>query len=518
MNRIYLKGFSYLFRLAAFLLVFSSCNSMLEQAPINDRTREEYWQTKEDVETSLLGAYDQLQNTIDLFYSYGEVRGDLIRPNSGDYQTFNNQMITETTGLVKWNSIYSTINKFNMVYMFAPEAQLTDITYSNTELKYHLGEALTMKALCYFYLARSFKDMVYTSEPSESDEQEYKLAPIPYTQVLDSVIADLQLAETMVRNDWSMKNFSSPAEKTRYEKGRVTLPTVYAILADALLTRGAPGDFTAAKTYCDRILNDTRYVYLSGERFMENFYPGNSPESVFELQFLRGQFIDAGPMFGWFNTRYTWILHPSFNTLYYWQGEDYRQPRNDDLRGLGVSFQDIDKYTTIWKLMLADSKQNIANDKKRISGSTDNINYIFYRLSDIYFMKAEAQANSSDLPGAVITLKIVRDRAIPSPSRTNPLPEIAAETVAAFESLLLDEKAREVGAEGKRWFDLVRIARRQDNPDVLIDRIAAAQAFGPAQQVWKSRLFDRNSWFLPIHRDELNANINLVQNPYYQSK
>ena len=168
-----------------------------------------------------------------------------------------------------------------------------------------------MKALCYFYLARSFKDMVYTSEPSESDEQEYKLAPIPYTQVLDSVIADLQLAETMVRNDWSMKNFSSPAEKTRYEKGRVTLPTVYAILADALLTRGAPGDFTAAKTYCDRILNDTRYVYLSGERFMENFYPGNSPESVFELQFLRGQFIDAGPMFGWFNTRYTWILHPS---------------------------------------------------------------------------------------------------------------------------------------------------------------------------------------------------------------
>lgn len=518
MNRTYYKGFSYLFRLAAFLLVFSSCDSMLNLEPINDRTREEYWKTKEDVETSLIGAYDQLQNTLDLFYSYGEVRGDLIKPNGGDQQTFNNQMITETTGLVKWNPIYSTINRFNMVYMFAPEAQLSDITYTTTELKYDMGEALTIKALCYFYLARSFKDLVYTSMPSESDEQEYKLAPIPYTQVLDSVISDLQRALTMVRPDWSMKNFSSPAEKTRYEKGRVTLPAVKAILADALITRGAPGDFTMAKNLCNDILNDTRYVYLPGERFMENFYPGNSPESVFEVQFIRGQFIDAGPLYGWFNSRYTWILHPTFNTLYYWQGEDYRQPRNDDLRGLGVSFQDIDKYGTIWKFMLADSKQNTSNDKKRISGSTDNINYIFYRLSDIYFMKAEAQANSDDLPGAVETLKIVRNRAIPTPARTNPLPEIEAETVAAFENLLLDEKAREVGAEGKRWFDLVRIARRQDNSDVLIDRIAAAQAFGPAQQVWKSRLFDRNSWFLPIHRDELNANINLVQNPYYQSK
>ena len=34
MNRTHYKGFSYLFRLAAFLLVFSSCNSMLDLEPI----------------------------------------------------------------------------------------------------------------------------------------------------------------------------------------------------------------------------------------------------------------------------------------------------------------------------------------------------------------------------------------------------------------------------------------------------------------------------------------------------
>ena len=127
-------------------------------------------------------------------------------------------------------------------------------------------------------------------------------------------------------------------------------------------------------------------------------------------------------------------------------------------------------------------------------------------------MKAEALNRLQQADQAIELLLEIRERA----GYTNETIESGSEDM--LEELILDERAREFAAEGKRWYDLIRIAKRQDNYEVIADRIADAMAFPSEQGIWKARVFKPLSWYFPIHRDELDLNRMLTQNPYYEEK
>ena len=78
----------------------------------------------------------------------------------------------------------------------------------------------------------------------------------------------------------------------------------------------------------------------------------------------------------------------------------------------------------------------------------------------------------------------------------------------------MKERAMELGLEGKRWFDLVRVAKNDNRPEFLVDLVVMSRSVGERSTI-RPRIIDPRSWYLPIHRDELAANPNLVQNPYY---
>ena len=86
----------------------------------------------------------------------------------------------------------------------------------------------------------------------------------------------------------------------------------------------------------------------------------------------------------------------------------------------------------------------------------------------------------------------------------------------AFEDAILLERAKELAFEGKRWFDLLRMGRRNDYArknnliEILIQNVPSTQ-----QLVLKSRLSDPNGWYMPIHIFEIDRNKNLKQNSYY---
>jgi starch-binding outer membrane protein, SusD/RagB family len=91
----------------------------------------------------------------------------------------------------------------------------------------------------------------------------------------------------------------------------------------------------------------------------------------------------------------------------------------------------------------------------------------------------------------------------------------ATTPIDIFNEVILKERALELAMEGKRWFDLVRIATNENQPDILISRIVASRLVANRAQV-RSRIVDPRSWYLPILREELSRNPNLVQNPYYR--
>jgi hypothetical protein len=86
-----------------------------------------------------------------------------------------------------------------------------------------------------------------------------------------------------------------------------------------------------------------------------------------------------------------------------------------------------------------------------------------------------------------------------------------------MDDIILDERGREFFAEGKRWFDLVRFASRNNfaNPSLLIERVVGSFD-GAAQQIMRPRISNPESWYLPLNTEALSSNPNLVQNPYYE--
>ena len=86
---------------------------------------------------------------------------------------------------------------------------------------------------------------------------------------------------------------------------------------------------------------------------------------------------------------------------------------------------------------------------------------------------------------------------------------------AKMQELVRKERLRELSYEGKRWYDLVRLALCENNTNsvkFVADRLTENSA------VVKTKMSNIDALFMPIHINELRFNKNLTQNPAYKQK
>ncbi|HPR61575.1 MAG TPA: RagB/SusD family nutrient uptake outer membrane protein, partial [Prolixibacteraceae bacterium] len=168
--------------------------------------------------------------------------------------------------------------------------------------------------------------------------------------------------------------------------------------------------------------------------------------------------------------------------------------------------QDIRRFGTkspTWKYQGIDPQSTT-----RRTNTQRDANIIYYRYADILLMKAEALTEMNSLIEANALLRQVVERIGFSHI------EIASKN--DLRKAIIDEKGREFVFEGKRWFDLLRYAKRNkfENKQIIINMILSG-ADVKQQAILRTRVYDTMSYYLPIPERDLLYNNQLVQNPFY---
>jgi hypothetical protein len=59
----------------------------------------------------------------------------------------------------------------------------------------------------------------------------------------------------------------------------------------------------------------------------------------------------------------------------------------------------------------------------------------------------------------------------------------------------MDERARELAFEGERFYDLIRIAKRRNDPSYLANKVAAKFKGEKAEQI-RQYLMNEENWYI----------------------
>jgi starch-binding outer membrane protein, SusD/RagB family len=476
---------------ALVLVVQFGCNDWLEMMPPSGLTREEFWQSKEDVEAILMGAYSTFAGLDNLMFIHGEARGDMVTDDvntDGNVRNMMRSNIYSDNSFSNWENFYKVINYCNEVIENAPNVMEIDKTFTEFQLRGFMSEAYFLRSLAYFYLVRIFKDVPLVTLPSETDNADFYLPKTDGDSILQYITNDLLEARRFLAD-----NYISLME----EKGRASKEACEALLADIALWRF---DYEAVLEHVSNIEMSTKLELMPAARWFEMFYPGNSLESIFEFQFDYRQ-NQRNNLYGMTNENAR-NIDPSQVAIEMFA----RKFTNETFRGEDISIKkNSDTDFTIWKYV------GVAPDGRtqRPDILQSAANWMVYRLADVYLMKAEALSQLERYPEALDYLNLIRDRAnVGVVSLSN--------TKEAFEDAILDERALELAFEGKRWFDLVRMGRRNNYArkdklvEVIIRNVPSTQ-----KKILGSKLTNPLGWYMPIYKSELEKNLNLEQNQYY---
>ena len=561
-----------------------SCEDFLTIYPTNQVVLENYWKTKTDVNNMVANSYRLMttQNFTKRLLVWGEVRGDNVVEGNNlkdDLKYIMEANLLPQNGYNDWAVFYETINNCNIVMKFAPQVLDEDPDFTEGDLDVVRGEMLAIRALCHFYLVRTFRDIPLLKEAMIDDNQDLYQPQATPLEALDFILEDLYEAENLVM---ASGRYPTIAEN----KGRITKDAVRAIIADALLWKAAFEEYytegksantqeyyTKCVEYCDMIIND-RNAYVkqyekenknSGSNigWVDDEYPlehhpltntgntgildnpyeqifgniNNLRESIFEIQHSRTEDhanYEIPAFYGYYGANF--ILGPLSAPRYMAEKSDNGLYAETDYRRVSYIEQkegEVDMYPII-KFNYIGSSGTIDKPSYSISKSTgtkDNqtylstqTNWIVYRITDVMLMKAEALAcrydttavNNADLNESFGLVKAVYYRSNPYIKTTADSISYTNGSAQSLQELILEERQRELAFEGKRWFDLVRKALRDGDTGPMLD-ILINNKYKTNQKAIRTKMTAMDCLFFPILEREINTNPLLKQNPAYET-
>lgn len=265
--------------LVAVVSMTCACNDFLTISPTDKIVLEDFWKSKQDVESVVAESY-RLMTQKDFTYRllvWGEMRSDNVIEGNGvpsDVKNILEANLLPSNGYATWNIFYQIINNCNIVLKYAPGVLDEDPDFTQGDLDVVRGEMLAIRALCHFYLVRTFRDVPLLTEAMVDNSQNLYQPQVEPLVALEQCLEDLYEAEDLVLTSGNYP--ISSYRRDQKNKGRITKDAVRAMIADVLLWKAAfttyndgKGDGGSAALacyeecikYCDLVIK-TRMDYV----------------------------------------------------------------------------------------------------------------------------------------------------------------------------------------------------------------------------------------------------------------
>ncbi len=468
--------------------LFCSCHGDLDVVQNSEISTNSMWQEEGDATSAMYGMYNQFRSTFSngLVY-WGEYRTGLwtdgLAGQSARTQVYQNQ-IPNDHGYANWKDLYTTINNANLILKYTP-----GITFSNEDSKnYVLANAYYVRAFCYYWIARVWGDAPILLDGFESDQQE-GLYPTrqPVAQVFQQVESDINNALSLM-----------PAGRT--DKYTASTAAVNMLKADYNLwmykVQGA-GDtaLSNANEAVQAVLSDSNYGLE--DDFSNIFYSEAGKEIIFAWSYLQDEYEGGYPSDYLVPVQYITadlIENPikvGSHQQWCFYTDDYKaflsENENDQRtimsfqtcfdEGKNETFQWINKFSGTWV------------NSTRVFDS----DVIAYRYADAVLFDAEIKMAQNNTAGAVAALNRIASRAY---GVDNFYP--TSLTGDALNEAIVDERMKEFAAEGKLWWDFIRLGVVFEKSPYLVGR--------------ENEL---NVLLWPVSQTSINQNPNITQTPGY---
>ncbi|GAA4343587.1 RagB/SusD family nutrient uptake outer membrane protein [Flaviaesturariibacter amylovorans] len=383
-----------------------------------------------------------------------------------------------------WQHTYTGIERANWVISKVP-----GVAMNASRRDQIVGEALFLRALFYFTLARNFGDVPVKTTPTLNETDAFT-AKSARADVYRQIYEDLDKAAGFL-----------PAYSASIPKGRPSKEAAMALHAKAALY---DEKWDVALQKAQQVISSGRYSLIPEVKDLYDVAreAAARQEVLFafeaestaggrngQIMSLYGPRNSDGPQYG--KTTFGSIFayqkfFNSFNPL------DKRRQLLDTnyVNGQGrvVPQRDITPITTEGVLVkkYMDPNSNGANGANNVP---------VLRLADVYLVAAEAEARLNGPSGSAYNnINIVRRRA----GLGDLTPGLSRD---AFVDSVLQERSWEFFGEGDRWYDLTRTGKF-----LAVIPTAINSVFPVRTPLAKHRFF-------PLPQDEVNANPKLEQNP-----
>lgn len=483
------------------VLSFFSCEQYLEEDLTGGVTADGVYNTADGINFGLNSTYSIFTQMIgsENGWSLLTLGTDIYQNGSdGGNKPLNryDSDLNSNTGSIgsAWQALYLSINAANAVIDRAP-----GVIANSDDLNNVLGQARFLRGYYYYWLVRHWGAVHYTDKETIGVETEANRTPV--SEIYLRIIEDMEFAAENLPD-------------SQKDRGRITSWVAKTALAEVHLTNK---NYDKAAEYAEDVINNGPFQLVSPVADLWKLDNEDNSEVIYSLQFTEDPLFDNGgnrahlfflmeydrlkgmtravefgrPFKRFKPTKYLLELYDMEDQRYdatfrsVWTANNERSlpsgvslgdtvillPRVDfsqeekEALPYGEQIYNRDELTERIFPSVRKWEQPNRLDVNQAEGGRD---FIVYRLADAYLIAAEANALKAtpDQNKALQYLNEVRMRAYDVDDVAN-LPIINTVDI----DVILEERAKEFAAEGKRWFDLVRTGK-------LVERVRLHNAGG----------------------------------------